>query len=267
MKKSVLSKFEEAYLTIFKIVIIVILSIALIVSGVMLVKGLSDMNAKPVIPSPARKAPKPNVNIDKFLNEFDHKEQPAPAPPIQENKTQIPTDASLDIMVDKYVANLWLYVDDYQKQCSLADSINKDVFINTFPKDIFKNLFSTYGEEFAESQDKFEKAVLGNKRIIQICIEKKGQAQAHALAVSLDWYEKEYSKQLQEGKEFDEQELERVKSEKENEYNKAAAKKAEATQSLIIALGAFGVFMALMLLLIFSKIESNLRGVKIIEKE
>ena len=265
MKKSVLSKFEEIYLTIFKIVIIVILSIALIASGVMLVKGLSDMNAKPGIPSPARKAPKPNVNIDKFLNEFDHKEQTAPAPPIQENKTQIPTDASLDMMVDKYVANLWLYVDDYQKQCSLADSVNKDVFINTFPKDIFKNLFSTYGEEFAESQDKFEKAVLGNKRIIQICIEKKGQA--HALAVSLDWYEKEYSKQLQEGKEFDEQELERVKSEKENVYNNVAAKKAEATQSLIIALGAFGVFMALMLLLIFSKIESNLRGVKIIEKE
>ena len=126
-------------------------------------------------------------------------------------------------------------------------------------------MFSTYGEEFAESQDKFEKAVLGNKRIIQICIEKKGQA--HALAVSLDWYEKEYSKQLQEGKKFDEQELERVKSEQENEYNNVAAKKTEATQSLIVALGAFGVFMALMLLLIFSKIESNLRGVKIIEKE
>ena len=265
MKKSVLSKFEEIYLTIFKIVIVVVLSIALIVCGVMLVKGLSDMNAKPGIPNPARKAPKPNVNIDKFLNEFDHKEQTAPAPPIQENKTQIPTDASLDIMVDKYVANLWLYVDDYQKQCSLADSVTKDVFINTFPKYIFKNLFSTYGEEFAESQDKFEKAVLGNKRIIQICIEKKGQA--HALAVSLDWYEKEYSKQLQEGKEFDEQELERVKSEQENEYNNVAAKKTEATQSLIIALGAFGIFMALMLLLIFSKIESNLRGVKIIEKE
>ena len=265
MKKSVLSKFEEVYLTIFKVVIIVVLSIALIVSGVMLVKGLSDMNVKPRIPSPARKASKPNVNIDKFLNEFDPKEQTAPAPPIQENKTQAPKDTSLDVMVDKYLANLWLYVDDYQKQCSLENPVNKDDFMNTFPKYVFKNLFSAYGEEFAESQDKFEKAVLGNKRIMQICIDKKGQAQV--LAASLGWHEKEYSKQLQEGNKFEEKELERVKSEEENEYNKVAAKKAQGTQSLIVALGAFGVFMALMLLLIFSKIESNLRGVKIIEKE
>ena len=68
----------KKYTLHIKIVIIVILSMALIASGVMLVKGLSDMNAKPGIPSPARKAPKPNVNIDKFLNEFDHKEQTAP---------------------------------------------------------------------------------------------------------------------------------------------------------------------------------------------
>ncbi|MGD0280617.1 MAG: hypothetical protein ABSC11_15120 [Smithella sp.] len=265
MKKSVLNKFEEVYLTIFKFVIIVVLTIALIVSGVMLIKGLSDMNVKPTIPSPARKAPKPNVNIDKFLNEFDPKEQTAPAPPIQENKTQIPKDTSLDIMVDKYLANLWLYVNGYQKQCSLANPVNKDDFMNTFPKYVFKNMFSTYGEEFAESQDKFEKAVLSNKRIIQICIDKQGQTQV--IAASLGWHEKEYSKQLQEGKKFDEQELERVKSEEENEYNKVAAKKAQATQSLIVALVAFGVFMALMLLLIFSKIESNLRGVKTIEKE
>jgi hypothetical protein len=107
--------------------------------------------------------------------------------------------------------------------------------------------------------------VLSNKRIIQLCIDKKGQTQI--IAASLGWHEKEYRKQLQEGKKFDEQELKRVKSEEENDYNKVAAKKAQGTQSLIVALGAFGVFIALMLLLIFSKIESILRGVKIIEKE
>ena len=153
----------------------------------------------------------------------------------------------------------------YQKQCSLENPVSKDEFMNTFPKYIFKNLFNAYGEEFAESQDKFEKAVFSNKRVIQICIDKKGQAQV--LAASLAWYEKEYSKQLQEAEIFDQQELARVKSEEEHEYTKVAAKKAEGTQSLMVALGAFGVFMALMLLLIFSKIESNLRGVKIIKEE
>jgi Ca2+/Na+ antiporter len=265
MKKSVLNKFEEVYLTIFKFVIIVVLSIALIVSGVMFVKGLSDMNVKPGISSFARKAPKPDVNIDKFLNEVDPKEQTAPAVPIQENKTQIPRDTSSDVMADKYLANLWLYVNSYQKQCSVANPVNKDDFMNAFPKYDFKNLFSAYGEEFAESQDKFEKAVLSNKRIIQLCIDKKGQTQI--IAASLGWHEKEYRKQLQEGKIFDEQELKRVKSEEENDYTKVAAKKAQGTQSLIVALGAFGVFIALMLLLIFSKLESILRGVKIIEKE
>jgi hypothetical protein len=48
---------------------------------------------------------------------------------------------------------------------------------------------------------------------------------------------------------------------------RVAEKKAQAYQSLITAISAFVMFMSLALLLIFSKIETNLRGVKIIEKE
>lgn len=264
MKKSVLNKFEEVYLTIFKVVIIVVLSIALIASGVMLVKGLTEMNAKPGTPSPAKKASRPNVNIDKFLEEFDQKEQPAPATPQQERKPEV-KDTSLDDMVDEYVTKLWTYFDGYQKLCSVANPVSKDDFMNSFPKQVMKNLFHTYGKEFADSQDKFEKAVLENKRIIQICVEKQGQAQVFFR--SIDWHIREYRKQLEEANKFDEQEIARVENETHNEELKAAAKKAQGTQSLIVSLGAFGVFMALMLLLIFSKIESNLRGVKVIEKE
>ncbi len=265
MEKSFLSKVEEVYLTIFKVVIIIVLSIALIVSGFMLVKGLTDMNVKPNIPSPAKKAPQPNVSIDKFLNEFDPKEQPTPAPPIQGEGKQEVKDTSLDDMVDAYLAKLWIYYQGYQTQCSMPTPVNKDDFMNSFPKYILKAWFSEYGVAFAESQDKFEKALLAHARIIQICKDKQGQA--HAFSKSLDWHFNEYSKQIKEGEKFEAQEIERVTSEESNEALRVAAKKAQAIQSLYVALGAFGVFMSLMLLLIFSKIESNLRGVSVIEKE
>jgi hypothetical protein len=182
----------------------------------------------------------------------------------QEEKPPV-KDTRLDDMVDKYVGNLWTYFDGYQKSCSVPKQVTQDEFIKGFPKNIIKGWFQTWGENFAQSQDKFEKAVLSNPKVINYCKEKEGKGAVFFR--SLDWHKDQYAKQVREGEKFEKEEAARVAQFEREENARVAMKKAEAFASLMIALSSFGTFMMLALLLIFSKIESNLRGVKIIEKE
>ena len=268
MENNNLNKIEDLYLKIFKIVILVVLSITLVVSVVMVLKGTSEYFASPSAPDPAKSAPVPTVGVDTFIKELDKKDAPpppeqAPAAPVQEKPPV--KDTRLDDMVDKYVLNLWTYLDTYQKACKVPNPPDKETFLKSFRKDIMKSWFEEYGEDFAKSQDSFEKSLLSNQRVIQICIEKEGKA--GIFFRSLDWHRTQWVKQLKEGQIFEQKEAQRVAKFEAQEAMRVAEKKAQAFQSLITAISAFGMFMSLALLLIFSKIETNLRGVKVIEKE
>jgi len=266
MEDSKINKVEEIYLKVFRVVIIAVMTLTLILSVVMVLKGTSEYFATPSAPEPAKKAPPPNISVDKFLNEIDKKEQPPtpqPQPKPEENKPEV-KDTSLDDMVEKYLANLWIYFDQYQKKCSPPNQLEKDAFFKGFPKQIMKGWFQSFGKEFAESQDKFEKAVLSNDRVIKICVEKQGKA--GILFRSLDWHREQWVEELKKAEKFERDEAARVKKFEMQEAARVAMKKAEAFSSLITALSAFGMFMLVALILIFSKIETNLRGVKIIEK-
>ena len=267
MSNDGLKKIEEAYLQIFKVVIIIVLSIALLVSGVMLISGVSDYFATPSNPEPAKTAPKPSVSVDEFLKSFDKKEeQPTPAA-IEPQEKPAPVekkDISLDAMTDLYLGKLWVYLDKYQAACNPPVKVDKETFFRTFDKQFMKNLFRSYGKDYAESQDKFEQAVLSNQRIIQICKEKDGKS--GVFYGSLNWFKSSWQTQLEDGKQFEIDERQRVKDFAADERARVIGKKAGAFASLMVAAISFGVFMSLALLLIFSKIETNLRGIKEIER-
>ncbi|QWD09579.1 hypothetical protein G6713_02190 [Polynucleobacter paneuropaeus] len=265
MENNKINKFEELYLKIFKVVILVVLTLTLVVSVIMLLKGTGEYFATPSSAPAAKSAPPPNVNIDNFINSLDPKKPEEPQQPVQQEEKPPVKDTRLDDMVDKYVGNLWTYFDGYQKSCSVPKQVTQDEFIKGFPKNIIKGWFQTWGENFAQSQDKFEKAVLSNPKVINYCKEKEGKGAVFFR--SLDWHKDQYAKQAREGEAFEKQEAARVAQFEREENARVAMKKAEAFASLVIAMSSFGTFMMLALLLIFSKIESNLRGVKIIEKE
>jgi hypothetical protein len=266
MENGTLNKVEDLYLKIFKIVILVVLSITLVVSVVMVLKGTSEYFATPSAADPAKSAPTPSVSVDAFIKELDKKDAPPEKEPTAPVEQKPPVqDTRLDDMVDKYVLNLWTYLDAYQKACKVANPPEKETFLKNFRKDIMKSWFEEYGENFAKSQDTFEKSLLSNQRIIQICIEKEGKA--GIFFRSLDWHKNQWAKQVKEGQLFEQKEAQRVAKFEAQEAMRVAEKKAQAFQSLITAISAFVMFMSLALLLIFSKIETNLRGVKIIEKE
>jgi len=266
MEHNKINKFEELYLKIFKVVILVVLTLTLVISVVMLLKGAGEYFATPSSAPAAKTAPPPNVSIDNFINSLDPKKPEEPQQkPVQEEEKPPVKDTRLDDMVEKYVGNIWIYVDAYQKACVVPKEATKEEFMKGFPKHIMKEWFRIWGENFAQSQDKFEKAVLSNQKVINYCKEKEGKA--GILFRSLDWHKDQYAKQVREGEKFEKEEAARVAQFEREENARVAMKKAEAFASLMIALSSFGTFMMLALLLIFSKIESNLRGVKIIEKE
>lgn len=265
MKQNQINKFEELYLKIFKVVILVVLTLTLIISVVMLLKGASEYFASPSTPPAAKTAAPPNVNIENFINSLDPKKPEEPQQPIQKEATPPVKDTRLDDMVDKYVGNLWIYFDGYQKSCIVPKPLTQDEFMNGFPKNVLKEWFSIWGENFAKSQDNFEKTLLSHPKVISYCKEKEGKG--GIFFRSLDWHKNQYAQQIKDGEIFAREEAARVAKFEREENARVAMKKAEAFQSLIIAFSSFGTFMMLALLLIFSKIESNLRGVKIIEKE
>ncbi len=265
MEKNKLVKIEETYLQIFKIGVIVLLTIALIASIFLVLKGLSEMMASPSKADPEKSASKPSVSIDKFLNEFDPKEKPAAPKPVERETQPAPKDTSLDDMTDAYLAKLWNYYDGYQKSCQVPVQVDKDTFLRTFPRHVIRGWFSYFGKDFAESQDAFEKSLLSNKRVIEICKNKDGKA--GTFTRSLDWHRDEWQRQLVEIDRFEQKERNRVAQFEREEKIRVAIKHAQAPATLFSALTAFGVFLSLAMLLIFAKIESNLRGIKVLEKE
>lgn len=287
MKSNLLAKIEEIYLQLFKIVLLIVLTVALMVSGFLLVKGLAEMAATPNPPSPAkenpapaRKAEKPTVDVDGFLKELERQETPppekaAPAPqtsPPKAEKIEQKEDP-LDAMTDSYIAKLWTYFAGYQSSCGVPNPTDKQTFFQAFPRTNLKQWFQKFGPEFAESQDRFEQKLLQNERVIALCKSKSGKAQI--FVASLTWHYQQWDAQVKAGERFEREERQRVESaiteeqrrvEREQylEEARVAAKHADSIKSLVAALIAFGVFTSIALLLIFSKIESNLRVVRLV---
>jgi hypothetical protein len=284
MEANNIEKIETTYLSIFKICIIVLLTLALIVSAGFLIKGVFDSTASERATEPAKlvdrskiENKKPVVVIDGFLEFLNPKDVAVEKSEganddggkPNEQKKSIPVRDPVDVMVDKALDNLWIYVEGYQKACAASVQIDKETFFNSFPKQVIRNWFKTYGESFMASQDSFEKLVLSDTRIIEICKKKEGRGQV--FTKSLDWHYAQYSKKFSENEnatrkanreadELDSQERQRVENHNRNERLRVEASQSEARYSLFIAASAFGTFMSLALLLILSKIEYNLRG-------
>jgi hypothetical protein len=130
-----------------------------------------------------------------------------------------------------------------------------------FPRNSFRNWFRKYGPNFAESQDNFLRVVLANPTVIKICIDKQGRGGVFSGA--LNWHLEEWADALDDIAEFNKKEESRVLRQYNAEEVRIMAKRSEGVYMLWGALISFGVFMSLALLLIFSKIETNLRSVRL----
>lgn len=263
MSKDRMKKIEEFYLQIFKFVVLIVLSLALVASGVMAAKGISEFFARPGRPVPARKAPKPSVDTNEFIRSFDVKVKPVDTP-VEPAKAAAPNepakDHSLDDMVDSYLGKIWVYADAFQKACSMPIQLDEAKFLKALPRNEIKDWFRTSGLEFAESQDKFEKDVLSNDKVIQAG--KEQTVMTEMVTRSLWSHRVAWQKSVRDARNFEAEENMRVGAFGAEESARVMIKKLQAAKSLMTALTAFGIFMSLALLLIFTKIETDLKGIK-----
>ena len=267
MTRPLLTRIEEGYLKLFRIAILVVLTLVLVATVAIGVQGALKTTARPKAIEPAKTAPAPAVSVEEFLKEFDKQpeaEAEAPAGPADAAPAQ--PDTTLDDKVSAQIARLYGYFDGYQRACRIADDARVDqrTFEASFNRRVMRGLLEELGDPYFQSQDGFEKALLAHPRVIEICVQRQGRAQV--FWNSMNWHLEQWRAKIKEGEEFEAAELERVEAETAAEAERVIAEKAAGKAQLMVAAGLFAVFISLALLLIFAKIESNLRGVRVIER-
>lgn len=265
MSGPVLKQIEETYLKIFRIVLLLVLTIILIATLYIAGQGALQFMESPKPVDPAKTAPPPDISVEKFLDQFDEKPVDK-APPRTVSQPAQKKDTTLDDKVNAQIARLWVHFDKFQVACriDLNARADKKIFEDGFNLRGMRNLLERLGDEYFISQDLFQKTLLEHPRAIQLCLDKRGRA--GIFFPSLEWHADQWIEQKNSAEEFNASEKKRVENETLAEDLRVAAAKAAGTAQLILAAQIFAAFMALALLLIFAKIESNLRGVQVIEK-
>jgi hypothetical protein len=155
---------------------------------------------------------------------------------------------------------LWAHVSKYQTDCALASKLSKTDFIEALRQTPLREILEKRGNVFALSQDAFVKENLASEEVIALCKSGRG-----GLFFSvLEFHRSSWDQQTRQAVEFDVQERSRVAGFENAEAARVDARKANSYQLFIGAAIAFGLFMSVSLVLIFARLESNLRGVQTI---
>lgn len=215
---------------------------------------------------------------------FFAKEKPAPEfqeynpPPISANlfistlnetKTKEESNSSdkdtYEVQVEEQLLKLWPLLDNYQNSCNVNPKVEKDTFIQSFPKSVLRNWLLAYGNDFFVDQVKFVGEVLRSKEVIEKCIESKGTSQV--FTKSLDWHKEQWieTKELKDKR--DTESREEIENFIRSEELRVSAENAQGYTKLTFFIWTIGIFISIASLIIFSRIESNLRQIDLNKKD
>lgn len=155
---------------------------------------------------------------------------------------------------------LWVAANKYQGDCGIAAPLSKVEFIESLRQTPLKQILEMQGLEYAASQEVYVKEVLGNPETVKLCRTGK----TGLFFSTLEFHRARWEAQKRHAKEFERQELARVQGAQEAESLRISAGQADSYRTFITAAIAFGLFMSVALVLIFARLESNLRGVHIV---
>jgi len=254
------SNLELFLLGIFKWVVIAAM-LVLIASMIGLVGlGLVQYSSTPVAPEPAKSSSKPTFSSAAFIQSVKPQQADKATPPVKDAQ---PSTLAVDTGEEVFrvqAERLWMHVNKYQADCALVSPLSKTDFMEALRQTPLKNIIEKRGNDFAASQDAFAKENLANEEIIKLCKSGRG-----GLFFSLlEFHRSSWDQQTRQAMEFDAQERSRVARVEDSEAARVSARKANSYQLFIGAAIAFGLFMSVALVLIFARLESNLRGVQTI---
>lgn len=232
-------------------------------TGWLVISGIFKLPAPVAIPEPEKSAPKPTFSSADFLKVITASGTGKSADSFQKSTpSTLATDTAEEVFREQ-AERLWVHVSQYQSNCGVGAPLSKSDFMESLRQTPLKRILESRGSEFAVSQDLFIKGMLGNDEIVKLC--KSGRS---GLFFSiLEFQRSNWDRQIQEAKDFASQERVRVSSFIQAEQFKATASNASARQAFLGAAIAFGLFMCVALVLIFARLELNLRGVHTIARE
>lgn len=236
-----LQKLENVYLGILRTVVIIasgILLLAVIMFGLGALKGFGN--------GPSDKPNAPNVKSEEIINKITSKNQPS-------NTTSAPDEAPVaEENVDKNKTyydsaskKIFEFVNRVSKGMENPDQTQVAAIIKDRAESYnSEELTSAYAKGFSESIEK----ILSDKGVEN----KASQTSAiDVVNIVLNSFTEEFNSQIQ-------AEHERIQTEQQ-EHLQA---KAESASNLYIAAGCFGLFLLIVFLSIFIKIERNLRHIE-----
>ena len=257
MQNSSFGKLELSLLNLFRWAIISSMFLLIVSVVVLLGVGLFNLTYSPNSPKPAESAPPPSISGMDFLHSMN-----PPAEKKAAASSAVPTALAPDsneALFRAQAEKLWQHVNKYQVDCSITSPLNKADFVDTLRQSPLKSVLESRGPDFPASQDIFVKETLGNKDVIKLCRSGK----TGLFFSSIEFHRSNWDRQVQQAKYFEAKERVRVAEFEAVEVRKAVEKKAMAYEALRGAVIGFGFFMMVALLLIFARIESNLRGLNI----
>ena len=254
---------EELFLKFFKFIILTVMSLTLICVVVSLIFSVYQYSQSPKVPAPAQKAPIKTVDVDEFLKQL---KPDAPKPEAtskdKEQKVESPPK-TLDIKYKEEAKKIIECDVESHKQAKIVnDEVDKDR-IEGFRKELQRiadDKISDRGLPFVTDLVKVSCAIYLNSQVIEY---RKANNDADIFSGAINFHIKAWDALKEEAAKFDQDEQDRVKTEEQEENIRVAMSKEAAKISLLVAAGAFGLFMALALYLIISAIESNLRKINL----
>jgi hypothetical protein len=254
---------EELFLKFFKFVILTVMSLTLICVVVALIFSVYQYSQSPKVPAPAQKAPIKTVDINEFLKQLkpDVPKQEE-ASKDQEKKVESPPK-TLDIKYKEEAKKIIECDVESHKQAKLVeDEVGKDK-IEIFRKQLQRiadDKTVDRGLPFVADLAKVSCAIYLHSQVIEY---RKANTEADIFTDAINFHIQAWDALKEAEAKFNQDEQDRVKTEEQEEDIRVAMSKEAAKISLLVAAGAFGLFMALALYLIISAIESNLRKINL----
>jgi len=257
MTQSVINRTEVLLIQMFRWVVILFLAGILIVSIWLAANGMLSLPRSRNSPEPARAAPSLVVPFNEWLADNKPKEPAqtvsAAHPPASARVGEDPAAVTLAAHANA----LWPIVAAYQKECSVPNPFSKEQFVDSLRQTNLQLVLSSYPDDYATSQVTFVKQALENPETIKLCLSRK----VGIFLSIIEFHGKHYEGHVMRTKAFNEGERQRILEFASREERERNQQFIEAQRMLTLAAGAFGLFLSVILLLVFTRIEVNLRAI------
>lgn len=259
VKRSSLDRLEFTLIGLFKIVLMAALCVALVAASLLAARGVLSLQTSPSPETPQGKPP---------IEAFDQRAllevlSPSITSPTGTDSANRPVNRqpiadSNSLIYDKQVDDLWQVVQPYQVACGAASPLTREQFAEGLRQSKLEVELRSRGSRYVASQLQFAKQSLSNPSVVQLCKNGKNGI----FFGMLEHHLKIWDQHQRDVRKFNDAEREREDRSRHLENLRVTEARAEGYRQLTLAAAAFGVFMSLALVLIFARIEANLRGFK-----